>query len=370
MEERREFVMLFAQEGVNRRELCRRFNISPTTGYGLVARYRQEAEAGLSDRSRRPRGSPGRTSAAMEALILALRDAHPFWGGRKLGRRLVDLGHEGVPSASTITAVLHRHGRIDAAASAARQKLQRFERAAPNELWQMDFKGHFATGQGRCHALTVLDDHSRYALCLKACGDESGTTVKEALTTVFRRYGLPDRMLMDNGSPWGSSNVEQRYTKFGLWLMELGIEISHGRPYHPQTQGKDERFHRSLNTEAIGRRSFADLDACQQRFDEWRIIYNSERPHEALQLATPISRYRPSWRPFPDRIEAFDYGPGAILRRVDQEDRLSFRGRTFKLGRAFAGRQVALEPAVEDGRFNIFFCGHKVATIDLREPGP
>jgi len=368
MDERREFVMLFEQEGVNRRELCRRFQISPTTGYALVARYRQEAEAGLADRSRRPHCSPGRTAPEMEAWILAVRAEHPVWGGRKICRRLIDLGHEDVPCPSTITAVLHRHGQIDEAASAARQWPQRFERAAPNELWQMDFKGHFATGRGRCHPLTVLDDHSRYALCLKACSDESEATVRDALTAIFRRYGLPDRMLMDNGSPWGSSNVEQRYTRFGLWLIELGIAISHGRPYHPQTQGKEERFHRSLLAEGIGRRSFADLEACQRRFDQWRGIYNSERPHEALGLATPASRYRPSRRAFPERIEPFDYGPGASLRRVDPRGWARFRGHAFKLGRAFIGRQIALEPAVEDGCFNVFFCGHKVTTIDLREP--
>jgi transposase InsO family protein len=370
MDERREFVMLFEQEGANRRELCRRFAVSPTTGYALAARYRLEAEAGLKDRSRRPHRSPDRTPAEIEELILAVREEHPVWGGRKIRRRLIDLGHEDVPSAGTVTAVLHRHQRIDAAASAARQRPQRFERAAPNELWQMDFKGHFATGQGRCHPLTVLDDHSRYSLCLKACGDESAVTVKSALTAVFRRYGLPDRMLMDNGSPWGPSNVEQRYTQFGLWLIELGIEISHGRPYHPQTQGKEERFHRSLLAEGIGRRSFADFEACQRRFDQWRGIYNSERPHEALGLATPASRYRPSRRSFPENLEPFDYGPGAILRRVDRDARARFRGRTFKLGRAFAGRDIALEPAVEDGCFNVFFCGHKVAVVDLREPAP
>jgi transposase InsO family protein len=368
MAERGEFVLLFEQAGANRRELCRRFGISPTTGYGLVERYRQEAEAGLADRSRRPHRSPARTSDEMEALILSVRDAHPVWGGRKIRRRLLDLHHEGVPSASTVTAVLHRHQRIDAAASAARQWPQRFEHVAPNALWQMDFKGHFAIGQGRCHPLTVLDDHSRYALCLQACGDESEATVKSALTAVFRRYGLPDRMLMDNGSPWGSCNVEHRYTRFGLWLLELGVAVSHGRPYHPQTQGKEERFHRSLLAEGIARRSFADLEACQRRFDEWRMIYNSERPHEALKLATPVSRYRVSWRAFPDRIEPFDYGPGAILRRVDPRGWTSFRGHPFKLGRAFVGRQVALSPAVEDGCFNIFFCGHQITTIDLREP--
>src|SRR5579863_5196204 len=168
MDRRREFVMLFEQEGANRRELCRRFGVSPSTGYELARRYRAAGEAGLADRSRRPHRSPARTAAAMETAVLDLREEHPSWGGRKLRHRLEVLGHAGVPSASTVTAILHRHGKIEPAESAKRQAHERFERAAPNELWQMDYKGHFALSHGRCHPLTVLDDHSRYALGVRA----------------------------------------------------------------------------------------------------------------------------------------------------------------------------------------------------------
>jgi transposase InsO family protein len=369
MDQRREFLMLFEQDGVNRRELCRGFGISPTTGYELARRYRQGGEAGVADRSRRPLHSPGRTPVAMEGLVLAVRAEHPAWGGRKIRRRLGDLGHDAVPSVSTITEILHRHERIDGSAAAARQRPpERFERAAPNELWQMDFKGHFPLASGRCHPLTVIDDHSRYALGIRACGEETDGTTRAELRAIFRRYGLPDRMLMDNGSPWGSCHAEHRYTGFELWLLELGVAVSHGRPYHPQTQGKDERFHRTLKAEVIGRRSFRDLDECQRRFDHWRLVYNTERPHDALGLATPITRYHPSRRCFPEKLEPFDYGPGAILRRVDRDGWLSFRGRPLKLGRAFITRQVALRPASQDGRFDVSFCGHIVAVFDLREP--
>ena len=312
MSQRREFVMLFGQEGVNRRELCRRFGISPTIGYRLLARYRQDGEAGLGDRSRRPHGSPARTAGKLEELVLAVRDEHPAWGGRKIRRRLQDLGHPRVPSASTVTAVLRRYGRIEAAASAQHQAFERFERAAPNELWQMDYKGHFGTAAGRCHPLTVVDDHSRYAIGLRACSDEREATVQAELTAMFRCYGLPERMLMDNGSPWGS-DAEHRHTWLTVWLLELGVAVSHGRPYHPQTQGKDERFHRTLTAEVIGRRLFADLVECQRRFDQWRVVYNTQRPHEALDLATAAMRYRPSRRRFPEKLEAFDYGPGAVV---------------------------------------------------------
>ena len=310
MSQRHEFVMLFEQEGVNRRELCRWFGISPTIGYRLWARWRQDGVAGLADRSRRPRRSPARLAAEMEARVLAVRDEHPAWGGRKIRRRVQDLKHHSMPSASTITTVLQRHGGIAAAASAGHKPFERFERAAPNQLWQMDYKGHFAMAAGRCHPLTLVDDHSRCAVGLRACGDERAGTVQGELRAIFRRYGLPERMLMDNGSPWGSSDTAHRHTALSVWLLELGIAVSHGRPYHPQTQGKDERFHRTLLAEVIGRRAFADLDECQRRFDQWRVVYITQRPHEALALATPAARYRPSPRSFPETIAAFDYGPG------------------------------------------------------------
>src|ERR1700736_924330 len=315
MSQRHEFVMLFEQEGVNRRELCRRFGISPTIGYRLLARYRGNGKAGLADRSRRPQRSPAPTSAEMEELVLAVRDKHPAWGGRKIRRRLQDLGHHGVPSASTVTAVLHRQGRIDAAASVQHQPFERFERAAPNELWQMDYKGHFATAAGRCHPLTVVDDHSRYAVGLRACGDEREGTVQAELTAIFRRYGLPDRMLTDNGAPWGSDAVH-RYTWLTVWLLELGVAVSHGRPYHPQTQGKDERFHRTLEFEVLRHFNFTSFEHCQREFDRFRDRYNLVRPHDALGLDTPVSRYRPSPLPFPETLPPVEYPPELEVRKV------------------------------------------------------
>ena len=366
---RREFVMLALKEGSNVRELSRRYKIQPRIGYKWIERFQAEGEAGLEDRSRRPVHSPDRTLAEIEARVIALRRQHPAWGGRKLARRLRDQGVAGVPSPSTITAILHRNGLIDPEASAAREPMTRFERDRPNELWQMDFKGHFPTAAGRCHPLTVVDDHSRFALSVAACGNEQAKTVQQRLTLVFRRYGLPDRMLMDNGAPWGDSGANP-WTQFGAWLLRLGVGVSHGRPCHPQTQGKDERFHRTLKAEVIGRRAWRNLEECDQAFETWRHVYNAERPHEALQLATPASRYQSSYRPFPEQLPAIEYAPGAIVRKVDANGEISFKNRIWHVGRAFIGQPVALRPTLADGKYDVVYCLHPIGEIDLTEANP
>ena len=179
--------------------------------------------------------------------------------------------------ARCFTEVLRRHGQLDPAESARRVPLQRFERSAPNELWQMDFKGHIAMDRGRCHPLTVLDDHSRYSIGVIACANETEQTVKTHLTGLFRRHGLPSAMLADNGAPWGGSGVTG-YTALEVWLMRVGIRLYHGRARHPQTQGKEERFHRTLDVELLQANRFADLTACQTAFDAFRHIYNTSPP--------------------------------------------------------------------------------------------
>lgn len=366
VELREEFVMLARREGSNVRELCRRYGVSPTTAYKWLGRYASEGRSGLADRSPRPRASPGRTAVAMEERVLALRERHPAWGGRKLRRRLRDLGVADVPSASTITAILRRFGRLDDAAAAQHRAMTRFEHATPNDLWQMDFKGHFAIGQGRCHPLTVIDDHSRFALGLEACANERWTTVQARLTALFRRYGLPWRLLSDNGSPWGNDG-DSRHTLLTVWLLRLDIAISHGRPYHPQTQGKAERFHRSLMAELLTRQPFADLDECQYHFDAWRQIYNTERPHQAIGLQVPLARYRASERPFPETLPPIEYELTDIVRRVDAEGRISFHNQSLRISKAFRGHHVALRPTDQDGRFDVCFGLHPIASINLAD---
>lgn len=365
MESRREFVCLAEQGDVSVAELCRRFGISRQTGHDLIARHRADGLAGLADRSRRPLTSPRRCMAAVEQQVVMLRQAHPAWGGRKLRRRLLDKGVEDIPSPSTITEILRRHGLMDPAEASKHMPYQRFERAAPNELWQMDFKGHIPLAVGRCHPLTVLDDHCRYSLGLAACGNETGLTVRTQLTAIFRRYGLPDAMLTDNGSPWAGRTTGD-YSAFEVWLMRLGVQMLHGRPFHPQTQGKDERFHRTLKVEVLQARRFADLAHCQQAFDAWRRVYNEERPHEALGLDVPASRYRASQTSFPDRLPDPEYDTGDLVRSVTRDGYVRFRGHTVKLSQAFAGLQVAVRPTAMDGIWKAVFMRFNVAKIDLR----
>jgi transposase InsO family protein len=363
MDERREFVRLATQPDANRRELCRRFGIHPDTGYKWLERW-AAGEANLVDRSRRPHTSPGRTDAALEGQVLAVRDAHPAWGARKIAKCL-DRDEVIPPALSTIHEILSRNGRIVPPPGGAKAH-QRFEKPAPNLLWQMDFKGWVKLSDGsRCHPLTILDDHSRYATCLEACTNEQGDTVRERLERTFGRYGLPEAFFVDNGAPWGDASGA-RWTRFGVWLLKLGIGLLHSRPYHPQSRGKNERFHRTLNAEVLALTRLRDIAAAQRAFDQWRSSYNLERPHEALGQEVPASRYRPSLRSMPERVPQAEYDEHEIVRTVPQsKDYISFKGRHWKVPQAFRGERVAIRPLTTDGQYGIFFAAHQIATIDL-----
>ena len=366
MSAREEFIALAASGAVRMSELCGRFTISRKTGYKWLRRYASGGAQSLRDRSHRTHTCPHRTRPALEERIIALRQVHPTKGAHVLARMLQDQGVTDVPAKSTISAILKRHGLIDPTESAKHTPYVRFERPQPNELWQLDFKGHFIMHHDRCHPLTLLDDHSRFNLALQACANERGDTVQDRLTAVFRRYGVPQAMLMDNGSPWGNASA-QPFTPLTVWLMHLGISVLHSRPYHPQTLGKLERFHRSLKSELLQGRTFTDLDHCQLAFDTWRDFYNLERPHHALDLDTPITRYTPSPRPFPETLPAVAYAPDDLVRSVDVSGRISFQGSRHRVGRAFTHKQVALRPTQTDGVWDVHFSIQRIKTIDLRE---
>ena len=362
---RQEFLFLANQPGSNFSQLCQRFGISRKTGYKWRQRQRQNGNDALADQSRRPRRSPCRSEPELERQALMIRD-ETGWGARKIKWSLETAG-QGPVAKSTVHSILCRHGRVQASPRQVTSCYQRFEQERPNQLWQMDFKGHFPLGnRERCHALTVLDDRSRYSLCLQACRNEQTATVKERLTATFRRYGLPERMLMDNGSPWGSDRDHQ-HTPLTVWLLRLGIAVSHCRPYHPQTQGKDERFHRTLKVELLAHRSFGDFECMQSSFDKWRHRYNHQRPHEALGMAVPATCYQVSNRSFPEQLPALEYGTIDQVRKVQTDGKISFRHREFQVGKAFRGNPVAVRPTTEDGIYGVHFASHKITTIDLNK---
>lgn len=362
---RREFLSFAHKPEINFTQLCKQYNISRKTGYKWLKRYQAGGMSELKDKSTRPHSSPIQLPSSVVEQICQIREKYPYWGARKIQAILARTVMEYVPAKSVIHKILQKNGYI-----AARQRtssaMQRFEHSAPNHLWQMDFKGHFAYEKGRCHPLTILDDHSRFSLKLKACTNEKGETVKAALIEVFHQYGLPQRINVDNGNPWGSVFACARYTTFSLWLIRLGITVSYSRPGHPQTNGKDERFHRTLKLELLNHTYFKDLKHIQIKFDEWRNHYNCERPHEGIGMAVPVQRYLPSYRLYPAELSEVAYAPDYILRKVDLRGRISFEGRQIFVGIPFAKEILGVRYKINEEVIEIYYCHQKLGELDLQ----
>ena len=336
---REEFVKRVLKKERSKLALCREYGISRPTGDKWICRFL--CGESMEDRSKAPFHTPNKTSAQVEASIVKLRESYPAIGAKKLKRMLENQGQQ-APAYSTINAILHRNKLITKEASEAATPYIRFEKESPNKMWQTDFKGHFAMGnEERCHPLSVLDDHSRFCIGLDAKENERRTGVEESFVCIFREYGLPDAMLCDNGNPWGTSQ-SVGYTSFEVWLMDLGILTKHGRVRHPQTQGKNERFNGTLNRELIKRKLFANLAHAQQEFDEYRSFYNNVRPHHALDMNTPASRYVRSNREFPEKIEEWCYDSEFKVRQIKSSGYLTFDGQGYFLSEAFRGRTVGL----------------------------
>lgn len=368
MSSRLEFVRLAQSSSINFSTLCTSFSISRKTGYKWLQRHAEGGVDGLVNQSRRPLSSPSRSSSDIEATIVALYLAYPCWGGRKLKALLPD----GFPDIhpTTIDAILARNGcEVAPSRKLGDPAPARFEHEAPNLLWQMDFKGHFALTDAaamRCHPLTVLDDHSRFNICLTACSTESGPQVKPALTDAFRKYGLPQRITCDNGPPWGTAG-HGTVSLLGAWLIRLGIRLGHSRPYHPQTQGKDERFHRTLKLELLGRYGFNSIELCQAGFDRWRDQYNLVRPHHALGQQPPVTRYAVSGRVFPETLPSIEYEPEDQVRTVRTSGRIKYDGDEHFVGEGLKGQPVAVRPTATGGVVDVFFCAQKICTLNLKK---
>lgn len=363
---KQEFIQLFKDKVSNFSDLCKKFNISRKTGYKWIKRYKEEGVLGLNDRSRRPCYMPFKISSNYIEIVTQTRDENPSWGAKKLRQVLCNKGHENLPSISSFNRILRRQGRISPEEAAKRHAFKRFEREYPNELWQMDFKGHFSLKVGRCYPLTILDDCSRFSICLKACSSEDETSVRTALEVAFCEFGLPEAMTMDNGSPWKGA-PSQRLTKLTVWLMRLGIRVGHSTPYHPQTQGKDERFHRTLKEEVLKYHNFPSLEKAQEHFDEWRYKYNHIRPHEALGMLCPAQKYEKSQRNFSKNLPSIEYLPEDQVRMVTKGGEIAFEGTRYYIGEHLRGELVAVRPSFyRKERWDIYFANSRVSSFEKK----
>ncbi len=361
--QRRTFVTLAAQAGCNFSALCREYDISRKTGYKWVERYQNGLP--LTDQSREPLFQPRRTPPEIEELILCVRSNHPTWGARKILRYLADKGNVLLPAPSTAASILKRNGFVSPEATAQHTPYKRFVRDAPNDLWQMDFKGHFAMSDGnRCHPLTMKDDYSRNVLCLDAYDNERWESVERSLRRVFTENGLPNSILCDNGSPWGHSM--QGYTLFELRMMQMDVLPIHGRPMHPQTQGKEERFHRTLNEDLLKRTAIRDLEHAQALFDAYRHEFNTERPHGALNLDVPAKHYKPSKKRMPEVLKEPEYDAGKALRKVNYKGYISIRNHRYYLSETFTDRYLELVP-LDDNCIALCYGQFIIAKIDPEE---
>lgn len=343
VESRKLFVTACESAQGSMAQLCREFGISRRIGYKWLGRWRSEGEGGLVDRSRRPHHLAGSTPAEVVEALVKLRQAHPYWGARKLCCLLERQGLTPPPE-RTANRILRRHELVEEPQK-HQESFRRFERSRPNALWQMDHKraihGSWAR---RAVPLVVVDDHSRYLVGLRALPDKGLDATWSSLWAIFGECGLPEAILNDNDpifhGPSGPSQVEVR-------LMRLGIAPLHGRSYHPQTQGKVERFNGTLERELLHDGHFASAEEVQAGFDRFREEYNYQRPHEALGMEVPASRYRPSVRQRPPQLPPMEYPSGVMLRAVQKDGWISWKGWRIEVGTGLCGERVEVREASE-----------------------
>lgn len=363
---REEFVKRVLSHEKSKSALCREYGISRPTGDKWISRYISGED--LSDHSRAPKRRANRTDIETERKIVEYRERYPAIGAVKMRRIMENEMHTALPSARTFNAIFKRNGLITREASEAATPYKRFEKSYPNEMWQADFKGHFAMGDGkRCHALNIIDDYSRMNICCEPLLSETFSEVKTCMEKIFKRYGMPFSFLCDNGNPWGTSQ-STGFTSFEVWLMELGILTLHGRFLHPQTQGKGERFNSSFTRECLKHHEIRDQADAARIFDEYRDFYNNVRPHMALELEVPASRYEPSSREYPSEISEWQYSDDLTVHRVKSSGYISIGGQGYFLSEAFGDKEIAFRVSAK-GRhlINLYFRQFCIGQIDTEK---
>ncbi len=355
--EREGFVALVRAGGFSLSELCEAYGISRMTGYRLLARYAAEGPAGLADRSRRPHHSPRATAAAVVEALVAERRRHPRWGPKKLLRRLARARPGWVlPAKSTASRILKREGLV-----LARPRRRRGDAAfprglgaeAPNALWTADHKGQFRLRDGQlCYPLTIVDAFSRYLLRVEACGSTSVAEARPIFEASFREFGLPERLLSDNGPPFGSGGL-CGLSRLTVWWLKLGIRVERITRGHPEDNGAHERMHRELKAAAT-RPPERHARAQQRRLDAFRREYNEERPHEGIGQTLPAELYHPSGRPYTGATPGLDYPIHWLRRQVRSGGTIKWRSQVIFLSEVLEGEPVGLEE-IEDDRWIVYF---------------
>jgi putative transposase len=365
VDQRRRFVEALSSERWSMSELCERFGISRPTGYKWLARYRAGGVSALDDRSRVPQHCPHRTAAVVEAWLLAARREYG-WGAKKL-LAVLRRRHPTVcwPARSTVNDVLARH-----------QLLRRHRRrpswthpgaaplatSRPNQVWPIDFKGQFRTGDGAyCYPLTVTDHFSRTLLACRGLRSVKSADARPVLRALFREVGLPEAIRTDNGAPFASTALHG-LSALNVWWMQLGIVHQRIPPASPQQNGTHERMHRELKRETT-RPAAATRCAQQRRFDAFRQRYNEDRPHEALGDQTPASQWQPSPRPYPEQRPQPAYPAALEIRRVSTAGMFHLHGRAFFLSETLQGEDIGLEE-IQDGIWNIVYYRTLLGRLD------
>jgi putative transposase len=367
--ERRDFASDWLERRGSVSGLSRVYGVSRKTAHKWLGRFKEHGKGGLEDRSRASHSHPNETDAQTMALVIGARQAHPTWGPRKLRDWLL-ARHEGqvLPAASTIGDILKRAGLVR-----PRKRGRGLhggdgntaDYAGANNVWCIDYKGHFKLGNGqKCYPLTVTDGHSRMILCCQAQQGPRERHAQSALESVFREYGLPCAIRSDNGGPFASTGAG-RLTTLSVWWLKLGIELQRIAPGKPQENGRHERMHRTLKAETA-RPPAQDMRAQQDRFDRWVEEFNKERPHEALGGMTPSSAYEPSERGYPGEVGDLEYPGHYETRRVGSNGLLKFRYVKVYLSQALSNELVGLVE-VADGEWRVKFGTMELATYDERK---
>lgn len=348
-----------AKRTKNFSSLCREFDITRKTGYKWLERYKQNET--LSNKSHRPETVANKTDVNVEEKILLVRKENPEWGGKTIRKYLENQGILGLPCVKTCDNILKRHGLVCKERSLAATAYKRFEKDRCNEMWQTDFKGQFTMEDGnKCFPLTILDDHSRFSIKIAPKLNTLG--VMDSFREAFLDYGMPDSVLSDNGGTFKGFNGG--YTTFERWLMEHDILPIHGRIKHPQTQGKIERFHKTMKNECLKHSKIADIHSANEVLQEWRNKYNYLRPHHAINLKCPGTVYVKSNQVYTDKIPSYEYGGEYHVLKVNSWGYVRFNGFQVYLSETMIHQFIEFRPNPHGETFYAYFRNFRIAEFD------